>query len=173
MKRSIRERRRRERRKFGTFYLCLRGWFSRKTARTRQSFENAPESRALECVILCELPNTKKEKEEYSRAPKARAEKILVRFTYRYGTREDAHRIVRGWFKQGMYEPEECFENAAESRTCEYVICSRRPTKRKKSIRELRRRERRKFGTFYVCFTQARAFARLVLAKNSTNQAVF
>ena len=42
-----------------------------------------------------------------------------------------------------MYEPEECFETAAESRACEYVICSRLPTKSKKSIREGRRRERR------------------------------
>ena len=58
-KMSIRERRRRERRKFGTFFLCLRSWFSRKTARTRQSFENAPESRAHEHAILCELTNTK------------------------------------------------------------------------------------------------------------------
>ena len=94
-KRSIRERRRRERRKFGTFYLCLRGWFSRKTARTRQSFETL-QSHALTNTRLCASFPTQKEKEEYSRAPKARAEKILVRFTY--DIREDAHRIVRGWF---------------------------------------------------------------------------
>ena len=92
---SIRERRRRERRKFGTFFLCLRSWFSRKTARTRQSFENAPESRAHEHAILCELTNTKGKGRIFASAEGANGE-ILVRFTD--GMREHAHRIVRGWF---------------------------------------------------------------------------
>ena len=87
MKMSIRERRRGERRKFGEFYLSLRGWFSRKTARTRQSFENDLESRAREYVNLCELPNTKRKGRIFASAEGASGENFgtfYVWYTRRY-----------------------------------------------------------------------------------------
>ena len=61
IKESIRERRRRERRKFDVFYVkcILAKLVLAKRVRTRQSFENAPESPAHEYVVLRAPANTK------------------------------------------------------------------------------------------------------------------
>ena len=178
-----------------------------KNTQTRGVFRKRCRITRFEHVILLAPPN--KKEEEYSRAPKARAEKIWYILCVLYAsmpvfeaglgkktarTRQSfktfqKHALTNTPFrarlatqrKKSILErrklctflrmfyvkmsscdagfsksarTRQSFEDAQESPHTEYVILRAPITQRKRNIRERRRRERRKFWTFYACYTQ-------------------
>ena len=146
----IRERRRRERRNFGTFYV----WYTRrcpqnsarlvlaKNARTRGVFRKRCRITRLRIRDFARAPN--KKEEEYSRAPKARAEKIWYILRVFYASMP----VCEAGFGKKQHEPGSLLKTLQNHALTNTRFCARLPTQRKKSIRE-----RRKVCTFYVCFT--------------------
>ena len=108
-----------------------------------ECFENAAESRSCEYVILLAPPN--KKEEEYSRAPKARAEKIWYILRVFYASMPVCE---AGFGKKKQHEPGGLLKTIQNYALKNTRFRARLPTQRKKSIRE-----RRKICTLYVCFT--------------------
>ena len=107
-------------------------------------FENALESWAHEYVILRTPPNTKGKGIFASGAN-------FGTFNVCFSQKCAFARLVLVQSPQTTH----CFENAPESRAHEYAILRAPPAKKKK------------FGAFYVCFTQICLFEKLILAKSA------
>ena len=107
-----------------------------------ECFENAAESRAGEYVLLLAPPD--KKEEEYSRAPKARAEKIwhILRVFYA------SMAVFDAGFGKKKHEPGSLLKTLQNHARTNTRFCGRLATQRKKNIRE-----QRTVCTFYVCFT--------------------
>ena len=92
-----------------------------------ECFENAAESRSCEYVILLAPPN--KKEEEYSRAPKARAEKIWYILRVFYASMP----VCEAGFGKKTARTRRSFENNPELRAQEYAIsCAPPNTKEEK-----------------------------------------